>query len=238
MSEPAKAHRILAGIYARYVILVNNLGDIFDQTLQVQKRKLLQTLLESATQRMLELQNELKKIEMSEFIYLDGTLIEEKLTPQDIQLLRPFYYPAKRSESIQKLVDGVRLDKNIDEESAPTEEERRLKLMGLEKPKLTPEQMAEAAEKKILVDGINLIKNHEKARQARVLLTNIRYHPEIYKPHPPEKKANTYDFLHKPDQAMLIPIKRTIYNREFRQGIMSDILKASNNVKVPYCLCG
>lgn len=44
-------------------------------------------------------------------------------------------------------------------------------------------------------------------------------YPEKYKPqpHPAEIEA-IYKYFHKPDQVMLIPVKRTIYRSDFTQG--------------------
>lgn len=103
-----RVHRIYGGLYARYVTVVNALGDIFDQTLQVQKREIVRRMLIAATGRLLELQNELKYIEMSEFLYIDQTLYEEKFVPDQVQLLRPFYYPATRLAEMQDIVNGIR----------------------------------------------------------------------------------------------------------------------------------
>lgn len=166
-------HRIYASLYARYVILVNKLGDIFDQTLQVQKRKnVVEKLLTAATQRMLELQNELKSIELSEFIYIDHTLIEDKFIPHDIQLLCPYYYPLRRHSSVQNVIDGVvnHVEEDnfliADDNKVPPERKTIKFLQEQENkvPKLSPKEQAIADEKKIWDDAMNLIKKHEKAR--------------------------------------------------------------------------
>lgn len=105
-TKPLRAHRVFASLFARYVRIVNRLGDLYDQTLQVQKRAVVRRVLESATQRMVELQTELKAIEMSEFVYIDQTLIEEKWTVEEVQLLVPFYYPMVRPAAAQDVIDG------------------------------------------------------------------------------------------------------------------------------------
>lgn len=154
-----RVHRIYAGIYARYVNVVNDLGDIFDQTLQVQKREIVQRMLVAANGRLLELQNELKFIEMSEFLYIDQTLYEEKFIPDQVQVLRPFYYPATRLAEMQDIVNGVRrppVTLDIDEAERKTlkykmEEAKRLE--DANRPPVNPVE-----------DAVKLIKNMEKLR--------------------------------------------------------------------------
>lgn len=172
--DKLKVHGTYASLYVRYVNLVNKLGDIFDQTLQVQKRNVVQTLLMAATQRMLELQKELKSIEMSEFVYIDQTLIEDKLIPQDIQLLCPFYYPAKRTQNTQDIIDGVRKEEEKEEIvvpviTRPSQPGTNRKSIAFRErvrtePKLTPQQKAIAEQKRPWEEAMTLIVKHEKAR--------------------------------------------------------------------------
>lgn len=164
--DKLKAHRVYASLYARYVILVNKLGDIFDQTLQVQKRNVVEKLLTAATYRMLELQNELKSIELSEFTYIDQTLIEDKFIPQDIQLLCPYYYPLKRSSNVQNIIDGIAEEEDSLDEQKPSERKtiKFLQEQQTEVPKLSRKEKEIANQKKIFDDAMTLIKIHEKAR--------------------------------------------------------------------------
>lgn len=156
MEDRNKVHCIYASLYARYVIIVNNLGDIYDQTLQVQKRQLVYQILMYATQRMLQLQNELKDIEMSEFIYIDHTLYEEKFVPEQVQLLRPFYYPAKRLLEMQDIVDGKRKPAEVDPNAKKT-----LKFL-MEEAKRLEEEAAKTVDH--IAEAVKLIKAHEKLR--------------------------------------------------------------------------
>lgn len=157
------AHGIFANLYARYVMIVNRLGDIYDQTLQVQKRACVRRILETSTLRLIELQKELKSIEMSEFMYLDQTLIEEKLRPNQVQLLCPFYYPMLRPKEMQDVVDGVRKPPPVVVAGSDEEVEKKtpLQLMIEEKARLD----ALAVVKETPWDkAVKLIKIHEKAR--------------------------------------------------------------------------
>lgn len=147
-----KVHRTFASLYVRYVVLVNKLGDIYDQTLQVQKRKVVETILTAATQRMMELQKELTSIEMSEFVYIDQTLIEDKFIPQDIKLLCPFYYPAKRQRHIENMLLGNFETSSVKNEQTP------------EQYRISREKSAIIEKMKMWDDVMTLIKKHEKAR--------------------------------------------------------------------------
>lgn len=161
------AHRIFASLYARYVIIVNNLGDIYDQTLQVQKRQLVERILEAATSRLLELQFALKDIEMSEFIYIDQTLIEEKFIPQQVQLLRPFYFPIIRTPIIQDVINGVRKTAKTEVDES---EKKTLKYL-LEEAKRLEEEAAKNVNP--LIQILTMIKSHEKARCQKIIHTKL-----------------------------------------------------------------
>lgn len=142
------------------------MGDIYDQTLQVQKRAVVKTILTLATKRLLELQSDLKKIEMSEYMYFDQTLIEQKLIPTEVQLLTPFYYPMQRPDDIENLLNGVR---NIDKPKEVTEkvnetQKKSLKYLKGASKVVSPEEQRKLDEKKALINAINVVISHEKAR--------------------------------------------------------------------------
>ena len=163
---------------------------------------------------MQELQNELKEIEMSEFMYLDQTLLEQKFVPQDIQLLCPYYNPLRRPPDIQDVIDGKR---TIEEQVVDPEYKKTMQYM-IEQAK--KKEAEEEAKYMYTTDFyVNELKRQEKARQARCLLLNITLHPKIYKPvAPPIDEGPEYEFYHKEDQAMLIQIKRTTYRTNFEKG--------------------
>uniref|UniRef100_A0A336LYZ1 CSON006353 protein n=1 Tax=Culicoides sonorensis TaxID=179676 RepID=A0A336LYZ1_CULSO len=197
------AHRVFASLYPRYIVLVNNLSDIYDQTLQVQKREIIGKLLEAATRRLQELRNQLSKIEMSEIIYMDRHLIENHLTPQDITILKPFYFPIRRPAEIQNLIDDIK----------PVVESELKPLVGLDKfrVKLTPEQIEAKRKNQVLIDAVNLIKIHEKARQARVKKNNMVRMSLTKQPKLRSNDEIYYEFYYKPETPMLFPVKRTKY---------------------------
>lgn len=203
------AHRLVGNIYARYIVLCNNLSELYDQTLQVQKRNVIERILMSSTKRLLELQQEMQKIEMSEFVYLDDELVELKLTPANIEFLRPFYFPRKRDIEVQQIVDEVpRVSKASEIIEAPK---------GLDKYRkiLTPEEL-EAKKLKVQMErAVTLIKAHEKAKQARIYWLNIKMFPDKFQPRPHSKTTVDYNFVHQPDQIPLHKIKRSNYKTDF-----------------------
>lgn len=48
--------------------------------------------MDAATARLHELNEELRTIDISEYHYIDGTLIELKLVPQEVEILDPIFY--------------------------------------------------------------------------------------------------------------------------------------------------
>ncbi|KAJ6648685.1 Dynein regulatory complex protein 11, partial [Pseudolycoriella hygida] len=216
-TDSRKAHATFASIYVRYVSIVNALGDIYDQTLQVQKRGVVKVILTLATKRMLELQLDLKKIEMSEYMYFDQTLIEQKLIPTDVQLLTPFYYPMQRSDDIQGLLNGVRQFGESEEDSVQEPAKKTVKHLIEASKIISPEEQRKLDERKALVYAINVVISHEKARQSRNLHYNIKVHPKFYaKMLIPEVEAGPeYHFTFKEDQMPLFPVKRTDFGTNF-----------------------
>lgn len=198
-------HRLVGNIFTRYIVLCNNLSELYDQTLQVQKRQVIEKILMASTKRMLELQKEMQKIEMSEFVYLDDALIELKLTTQDVEFLRPFYFPRKRDLEVQQMIDEV---SKVSEPLKPKHE-----LKGLEKYRkvLKPEEREAERLKKAYDSALTLIKAHEKARQSRIMSMNILLFPETFKPKPHEPEPFHYDFIHEENQIPLHRIKRSNY---------------------------
>lgn len=183
------AHRVLSSLYGRYIILCNNLGDIYDQTLQVQKRAVVKKLLVAATRRLIDLQNSLKNLNISEFIYIDNTIRELQLTIDDVQLLKPYYFPLEREESIE-------LQKVL-EKQRRAEELKRFNMF---------------------VMAINVIKAHEKARQAR-RLWRLKIRPQHFIIEPIK-----YEFYHKENQLPLFPVKKYDKSPNFCQ-----VLKNTSN---------
>lgn len=167
--------------------MYNNLSDIYDQTLQAQKRKITEKFLILVSKRLLEWQKELKSVEMSEFIYVDNNLMELKLIPHDIQFLTQYHLSNTRENNVQELIN------------------------------LNKRKMYET-EKSSKTDAANLLKIHEKARQTRVLLTNLKMHPENFKMTKHKIDTMSYDFNYSPRTQPLFKVKRTKFERDCSQG--------------------
>ncbi|XP_055374518.1 IQ and AAA domain-containing protein 1-like [Condylostylus longicornis] len=187
-SEPiddrSTAHSIHADMYCDYVDLVNKLDYIYHRTFQVQKRELLQRLLEAATSRLCELRNELKEIELSEYIYIDKTLVQRKLTYDVIQLIRPDFLPFVRDKEIYDLVRNSR-QKSENKFRLSDEDGKTVK-----------------SEEQLLNDASLLIQAHESLRVSRILQTNIKYDrkEDLTKIDVSMLDDNKYEFTHRPDQ--------------------------------------
>lgn len=196
-SDRGEAHRIFASLYVRYVRICNNLSELYDQTLQVQKRRVIMKLLEAATTRLLELEKELKNVELSEFFYLDDEVKEMHFVPNDVKLLRPLYFPRDRREDMKQL---------LREKQEETEREN-------EDQKITDRNNA-----------IIMIQSHELARQTRrnkEILTEKMEKAKSGKGPSALYGGVVYNFYHKPDQLPLIPIKRSTFTPDFCQDIVA-----------------
>lgn len=236
-------HDIFADLFATYTDLVNKLSFIYHNTFQVQKREVIKGLLEASSNRLIELKTELKKIELSEFTYIDRTLVQRKLLPTDISILRPIYFPYWRSAHIQSVISGPRIEipKELlegEEEEVPKESDevpeetpapegedenekrmtRRSKSIKARPPPQHVRPVIEVApispRKLALTNAVITIQRHDRARQARRLLTFIRLHPDEYQPRLVFDEGR-YKWTHKPDQSMLIPVKRTKFEANY-----------------------
>lgn len=190
IKKPQLTYKIFTELYVLYVELVNKLSYVYSNTFQVQKRKVVRTLVESAQRRLLELKNELKNLELSEYVYTDKALIARKLTPYDLVVWRSPQFLYRRPPDIQNLIYDNQIFMNQDE-----------------KKELQAKQAMH------IRTAVILIQAHERARNARVYLAAIKYDKSYIKLH--KKSKVEYTFTHKPDQSMSIPVKRTIFNANF-----------------------
>ncbi|XP_034107567.1 dynein regulatory complex protein 11 [Drosophila albomicans] len=189
--EKALSFKILCELYVLYVELVNKLTFIYFNTFQVQKRAIVRTLVENATQQLMLLKEELKEIELSEYVYMDKVLISRKLTPRDLMIWRSPQFLYRRPLDIQNIISKNKIYMNDEEKEAS------------------------AAEDWVKVtEAVELIQAHERARRARIYKANIKYDKKKYLEVKQRKKIN-YMFTFKPNQAMSIPVKRTIFNADF-----------------------
>ncbi|XP_058459607.1 dynein regulatory complex protein 11 [Malaya genurostris] len=221
-------HESLSELYCRYVHLCRMLDQCYDRTLQVQKRQVIKILTESANRRLLELQQKIKQMELSEFTYIDGALRELHLIPEDVQIVRPCYFPLDRAEEFQSLISVRNLNpvtsSSSSDEWSSSESEPDEPPPDPRRPFIRRDR---AKEKRVA--ALNLILAHEKARRARILLLNFKIHPKLFYPKPRHDPILDfhYEFYHRPDQIMLIPVKRTVFTWDYQ-------LKRKNVVDFPY----
>ena len=64
-----------------YVQILRRLGECYDQIIHPQKRRLLRHVLDGTIGRMLEIKQELVKLELTDFSYFDDIITSLKLTP-------------------------------------------------------------------------------------------------------------------------------------------------------------
>ncbi|XP_076159046.1 dynein regulatory complex protein 11 isoform X2 [Alosa pseudoharengus] len=82
----------LAGFYLKYLQIMRNLEEVYDQMVHPQKRRVVRTVLEGIMGRLLELKNEMVELEFSEFHYFDDMLQDLKMTPSDLEVPIPRYF--------------------------------------------------------------------------------------------------------------------------------------------------
>ncbi|CAD7003326.1 unnamed protein product [Ceratitis capitata] len=190
ISNPLVTYRIFSELYVLYVELVNKLSYVYNYTFQVQKRAVVRTLVESAARRLMELKNELKNLELSEYVYTDKALIARKLNPYDLVIWRSPQFLCRRPPEIQNIVYENRIFMTEDEKV-----------------------VSEKQDKEVLSNAVKLIQAHERARSARVYRSAIKYDKKNLKVF--QRRKFHYSFAHKADQPMSIPVKRTMFNANF-----------------------
>ncbi|XP_067612824.1 dynein regulatory complex protein 11 isoform X2 [Eurosta solidaginis] len=190
ISNPLVTYKIFAELYVLYAELVNNLSYVYKYTFQVQKREIVRTLVESATQRLIELKNELKNLELSEYVYVDKALTSRKLNPYDLLIWRSPQFLYRRPPEIQNII--------YERKIFMTEDEKVL---------------TDSKEKGFLCETVTLIQALERARSSRVYKSAMQYDKRNLKAI--QGKKVQYIFKHRPDQPMSIPVKRTIFSSSF-----------------------
>ncbi|EDW35124.1 GL14150 [Drosophila persimilis] len=208
--EKAISFKIFSELYVLYVELVNKLSFIYHNTFQVQKRAVVRILVESATQQLLRLKEELKGMELSEYVYIDKALVARRLTPRDLVIWRSPQFLYRRPLDVQNIVADNQLYMN-----------------DIEKVEREAQDWVKVTE------AVTLIQAHERARRARVYKSNINYDKKKFLKVLQRKKIN-YRFTFKPDQAMSIPVKRTIFAADFIKDVEScENLKEKIDVLEP-----
>uniref|UniRef100_A0A8C9DZR3 IQ motif containing with AAA domain 1 like n=1 Tax=Phocoena sinus TaxID=42100 RepID=A0A8C9DZR3_PHOSS len=87
----------LSSLYLYYLGLLRWFDTLYDQMVQPQKRRLLRRLLDGMAGRVLELKDDLVRVDLCETHCLDQALQDLKLTPADLEVPIPKYFRLERS---------------------------------------------------------------------------------------------------------------------------------------------
>ncbi|KAI4829107.1 hypothetical protein KUCAC02_023169 [Chaenocephalus aceratus] len=138
----------LAMLYVRYIQILRQLEEVYDQVVHPQKRRVVRAILDGVIGRVLELKNEMVEKEFSEYHYMDDVLHDLKLTPEDLEIPIPRYFlrePNKELQERKKMLTEI------------------LKLVGVtESPE--PLMAKDMSQEK----AIKIIQVAERARQGRL----------------------------------------------------------------------
>uniref|UniRef100_A0A8D2B073 IQ motif containing with AAA domain 1 like n=1 Tax=Sciurus vulgaris TaxID=55149 RepID=A0A8D2B073_SCIVU len=139
-------------LYLYYLGLLRRFDTIYDQMVQPQKRRLLRRLLDGVAGRVLEIKEELVRIDLCETHCLDRVLHDLKLTPADLEVPIPKYFQLEQSAAMK---------------------ERKLILAEI-LSRMEPEPPKETSVGMNRTDAIILIQTAERARQGRLRATFMR----------------------------------------------------------------
>ncbi|KAL3275302.1 hypothetical protein HHI36_020069 [Cryptolaemus montrouzieri] len=156
-AEPAQADRrehrfALATLYIKYILISNQLSEIIDQMVQVQKRALIKKLLEATLGRILELKYDLVEADINDWTHCGDVMETLGLNPFQTELNISNHFRYERKDFLYRkkfLHDCILklgfLDKD-EESSAPMSEEQ----------------------------AILLVQTHERARQGKLRAQYIK----------------------------------------------------------------
>lgn len=125
-------------------------------------------VLDAAMVRLMEIKDELtEKVDISELHYVDGQIIELKLVPHDLEIIKLSSIPATRNEQLQELVNRLFKGERIyippkEEDGEDTDEE------PVEFKPYRPPAVAADPIKEQMATAIAIIQKHERARLARL----------------------------------------------------------------------
>uniref|UniRef100_A0A8C5KFY0 IQ motif containing with AAA domain 1 like n=1 Tax=Jaculus jaculus TaxID=51337 RepID=A0A8C5KFY0_JACJA len=100
--ERQSFHYRISVLYLRYLRLLRRFDTIYDQMVQPQKRRLLRRLLDGVAGRVLELKEELVRVDLCETHCLDRVLQDLKLTPADLEVPIPKYFKLEQSAAVKE----------------------------------------------------------------------------------------------------------------------------------------
>ncbi|XP_043549006.1 dynein regulatory complex protein 11 isoform X3 [Chiloscyllium plagiosum] len=139
--------QMLVTFYVKYVQIFRSMEVLYDQIVHPQKRRVIHHVLDGVMGRILELKNEMVKLEFSEYHYCDDVLQDLKLTPEDLEIPIPGYF-VKDKLKVLKIRQNI-LEQILSETSLPVEQKRVVKVLTLE-------------------EAIQVIQISERARQGRL----------------------------------------------------------------------
>ncbi|XP_048193710.1 LOW QUALITY PROTEIN: IQ and AAA domain-containing protein 1-like [Perognathus longimembris pacificus] len=154
----------LSLLYLYYLRLLRRFDLVYDQMVQPQKRRLLRRLLDGVAGRVLELKDELVRVDLSETHALDRALQALKMTPADLEVPIPKYFQLEQSNALK---------------------ERRMVLSDI-LGRLEPVAVQEVAPEMQKVEAILVVQRAERARQGRL---RARFMREIRKEEERERKS-------------------------------------------------
>jgi hypothetical protein len=142
------AFQKVSSMYIKYVLAFRKLEECYDQIVHPQKRRLLRHMLDGTIGRILEIKQEMVKLDPLEFHYFDDLLTDMKLTPTDVELPIPRYFLSENAKELKE----------------------REKLLGSILAQMGPQDATQLDDdvKMTTEEAIQLIQVHERARQGRL----------------------------------------------------------------------
>uniref|UniRef100_UPI00398F25C7 dynein regulatory complex protein 11-like n=1 Tax=Pristiophorus japonicus TaxID=55135 RepID=UPI00398F25C7 len=138
--------QMLITFYIKYVQIFRSMEALYDQIVHPQKRRVIHHVLDGIIGRILELKNEMVKLEFSEFHYYDDVLQDLKLTPEDLEIPIPRYF---LKDKLKVLKDRENILARILSQNLVEVEKKSIKILTLE-------------------EAIQILQISERARQGRL----------------------------------------------------------------------
>lgn len=142
----AVVYQNLATLFIKYVQIFRKLEECYDQIVHPQKRLVMKNVLDGTIGRMLEVKQEMVKLEASEYNFFEDVLSDLKLTPDDMEIPIPKYFLINTKNQLN---ERERLLSNIIDKLKVVEKAQKPKPMSV-------------------VDAIKIIQMNERARQGRL----------------------------------------------------------------------
>lgn len=136
----------LATLFIKYVQIFRKLEACYDQIVHPQKRLILKQVLDGTMGRILEVKDEMVRLESSQYHFFEDVLSDLKLTPDDIEIPIPRYFINNYKTQLK---ERERLLSNILDKIKPGDTKGQPKEMTIE-------------------EAVRLIQINERARQGRL----------------------------------------------------------------------